>query len=109
MAPQCLLLQVVFEDFGFASLCSCPAPLLSLHHMQETANQFPAEQAGCALVLDAGFSFTHAVPIFSNVVLDTGVQRLNLGGKVLTNYLKELVSYRQGTTHFALVLARRGT
>jgi len=29
-------------------------------------------------------------------VLDSGVRRQNLGGKVLTNYLKELVSYRQG-------------
>jgi actin-related protein 6 len=45
-------------------------------------------------VLDAGFSFTHAVAIFDGQVLESAVQRLNLGGKVLTNYLKELVSYR---------------
>ena len=95
-AHMCGWLQVVFEDFGFQSLCSCPAPLLSLQHMKNTAQPLPAHQAGCALVLDAGFSFTHAVPIFSNVVLDSGVRRQNLGGKVLTNYLKELVSYRQG-------------
>lgn len=93
-AMQEAMQQVVFEDFGFQSLCSCPAPLLSLQHMKNTAQLLPAHQAGCALVLDAGFSFTHAVPIFSNVVLDSGVRRQNLGGKVLTNYLKELVSYR---------------
>ena len=63
--------------------------------MKGSAQQLPAQQAGCGIVLDAGFSFTHAVPLFSNVVLDVGVRRLNLGGKVLTNYLKELVSYRQ--------------
>ncbi|KAL0034099.1 hypothetical protein WJX79_008766 [Trebouxia sp. C0005] len=94
-AMQEAVQQVVFEDFGFQSLCSCPAPLLSLQYMKNTAQPpLPAHQAGCALVLDAGFSFTHAVPIFSNVVLDSGVRRQNLGGKVLTNYLKELVSYR---------------
>ena len=88
-------IQMVFEDFGFRSLCVCPAPLLSLQHAKATAQHNAANQAGCALVLDAGFSFTHAVPIFSDMVLDTGVRRQNLGGKVLTNYLKELVSYRQ--------------
>ncbi len=67
--------------------------------MRDAAQPLPAHQAGCALVLDAGFSFTHAVPIFSNVVLDSGVRRQNLGGKVLTNYLKELVSYRQEIFH----------
>ena len=83
---------MVFEDFGFQTLCMCPAALLSLQHVK--AQQTAASQAGCALVLDAGFSFTHAVPIFNDVVLETGVRRQNLGGKVLTNYLKELVSYR---------------
>lgn len=35
------------------------------------------------------------VPIFNGQVLLGGVRRVNVGGKVLTNYLKELVSYRQ--------------
>ncbi len=45
-------------------------------------------------MLDAGFSFTHVVPFFEWVPLLQGVRRINLGGKALTNYLKELVSYR---------------
>lgn len=48
----------------------------------------------CGLVVDAGFSFTHALPIFDGHLLETGVRRINLGGKLLTNYFKELVSYR---------------
>lgn len=99
--------QVVFEDFGFASLYCCPGPLLSLQHVKGSAGHAPASQAGCGLVLDAGFSFTHAVPMFDNVVLESGVRRLNLGGKLLTNYLKELVSYRYVrrmlVTHYTLV------
>ena len=45
-------------------------------------------------VVDAGFSFTHALPLFDGQVLLDGVRRINLGGKALTNYFKELVSYR---------------
>jgi Actin len=45
-------------------------------------------------VVDAGFSFTHALPLFEGQLLLDGVRRINLGGKALTNYFKELVSYR---------------
>jgi actin-related protein 6 len=44
--------------------------------------------------VDSGFSFTHAAPVFQNRVVSGAVKRINLGGKALTNYLKELVSYR---------------
>lgn len=32
--------------------------------------------------------------MFQNFTLNYGVKRIDLGGKALTNYLKELVSYR---------------
>lgn len=51
-------------------------------------------KAQCSLVVDCGFSFTHAAPVFQNFTLNYGVKRMDLGGKALTNYLKELVSYR---------------
>jgi actin-related protein 6 len=51
-------------------------------------------QALAGIVVDAGFSFTHTVPFFGGAVLLGGVRRLALGGKHLTNYLKELVSFR---------------
>lgn len=51
-------------------------------------------KAQCSLVVDCGFSFTHAAPVFQNFTLNYAVRRIDLGGKALTNYLKELVSYR---------------
>lgn len=45
-------------------------------------------------MVDCGFSFTQAAPVFQNSTLNFGVKRIDLGGKALTNYLKELVSYR---------------
>jgi actin-related protein 6 len=51
-------------------------------------------QALCGLVIDAGFSFTHVAPLFNGQLIEGGVKRINIGGKAMTNYLKETLSYR---------------
>ncbi|PSS13870.1 Actin-related protein [Actinidia chinensis var. chinensis] len=87
-------LELVFEDFGFASLFVADSP--SLVHLYE-ASRRPmglAAKAQTSLVVDCGFSFTHVAPVFQNFTVNYAVKRLDLGGKALTNYLKELVSYR---------------
>ncbi|MBA0578225.1 hypothetical protein Gorai_020522, partial [Gossypium raimondii] len=86
--------ELVFEDFGFSSLVVADSP--SLVHLYETSCR-PCglvSEAQCSLVVDCGFSFTQAAPVFQNITLNYGVKRIDLGGKALTNYLKELVSYR---------------
>ena len=69
------------------------------------------------IVVDSGFSFTHVVPILNGSIVWDAVKRffaispsqlnyspshrallssrIDIGGKLLTNHLKELVSYRQ--------------
>uniref|UniRef100_A0A1I8AQ45 Actin-related protein 6 n=1 Tax=Steinernema glaseri TaxID=37863 RepID=A0A1I8AQ45_9BILA len=49
----------------------------------------------CSLVVDSGYSFTHVVPVLNGSILQSGVKRINVGGKQLTNQLKEWISYRQ--------------
>ena len=73
----------------------------------------------CMIVVDTGFSFTHVVPMIDGRVIWSAVKRwanlcsegylikghlllaiyfisrLDVGGKLLTNQLKELISYRQ--------------
>ncbi|XP_061338292.1 actin-related protein 6 isoform X2 [Gastrolobium bilobum] len=86
--------ELVFEDFNFRSLYVADSP--SLVHLYE-ASRRPnglVSRAQCSLVVDCGFSFTHASPVFQNFTLNYGVKRIDLGGKALTNYLKELVSFR---------------
>ncbi|EXB96863.1 hypothetical protein L484_016636 [Morus notabilis] len=86
--------ELVFEDLGFAALYVADSP--SLAHLYE-ASRRPmglASKAQCSLVVDCGFSFTHAAPVFQNFTLNYAAKRIDLGGKALTNYLKELVSYR---------------
>ncbi|KAK9790567.1 hypothetical protein WJX73_008231 [Symbiochloris irregularis] len=86
--------QAVFETLGCQALLTLPAPLLALtQHCAEVPN-LPASRAHCGVVVDAGFSFTHVVPIFDGKVMKSAVRRIDLGGKALTNYLTELVSYR---------------
>ncbi|KAJ7978948.1 Actin-related protein [Quillaja saponaria] len=86
--------ELVFEDFNFKSLYVADPP--SLVHLYE-ASRRPnglVSRAQCSLVVDCGFSFTQASPVFQNFTLNYAVKRIDLGGKALTNYLKELVSYR---------------
>ncbi|OVA13852.1 Actin-related protein [Macleaya cordata] len=86
--------ELVFEDFGFRSLFVADSP--SLVHLYEASRRPDGllAKAQCSLVVDCGFSFTHAAPVLQNFTINYGVKRLDLGGKALTNYLKELVSYR---------------
>ncbi|KAG1671132.1 hypothetical protein FOA52_005384 [Chlamydomonas sp. UWO 241] len=86
--------QIAFEEFGVASFYQAPAPLFSLRRAAQLYPTVLANQAGCGIVVDAGFSFTHAVPFFNGQLLLGATKRINVGGKALTNYFKELVSYR---------------
>ncbi|KAJ5128483.1 hypothetical protein N7526_006649 [Penicillium atrosanguineum] len=51
--------------------------------------------ADCLLVVDSGYSHTTVTPVYKGQTLQRGVRRLDIGGKHLTNYLKEIVSMRQ--------------
>lgn len=53
--------RMALTELGFASVyLSTPAPLSMRAHAARHP-ELPASQAGCGLVVDAGFSFTHAV------------------------------------------------
>ena len=107
-AIQDTLDEMVFEHFGFDSYCTRQAPVLAALAMQQQQQQAqpppaaaaPGEDAAAstaapaALVVDLGFSATHCVPIFGGCPLNFATKRLNVGGKMLTNHLKQIVSYR---------------
>ncbi|KAI8471017.1 MAG: Actin/actin-like protein [Monoraphidium minutum] len=99
-AVQAATEEMVFEQFGFRSLYVAPSPWFSLNAAcsggppPPNATARSAAAAGAGIVVDAGFSAANVVPFFNGQLLAGGVQRLNLGGKALTNLLKETVSYR---------------
>lgn len=49
----------------------------------------------CVLVIDSGYSHTTVTPVYQGRPIQQAVRRLDLGGKFLTNYLKETMSIRQ--------------
>ena len=87
--------DVIFNHFGFKSALICNPGVLALADRlsrvvdkDEKASDDDslkasalAARARCGVVLDAGFSFAHATPIFDDRVLRRGVRRVNLGGK----------------------------
>ena len=46
------------------------------------------------LLIDSGFSHSTVTPLYKGQPIQQAIRRLDIGGKLLTNYLKELVSIR---------------
>lgn len=87
---QDTLNEIFFEEYKFKSLLRAPAPTLS------TLNYVCSNPSSlCCLVVDTGYSFTHIVPYYKSKVIPKAVLRIDVGGKLLTNHLKEIISYRQ--------------
>ncbi|KAK4956483.1 Actin-related protein 6 [Elasticomyces elasticus] len=87
--------EMVFEEFGFgayyrtigASLNAwAPSPFPS------TADSVLGLPVECLLVVDAGYSHTTITPLYHGRPLHSAIRRLDVGGKVLTNRLKDCIS-----------------
>ncbi|KAI4225254.1 MAG: hypothetical protein L6R36_004042 [Xanthoria steineri] len=93
--------QVVFEEYEFASYSRHIGPSLNAYHDIQAlfgepprASHLPAVPAECLLVIDSGFSHSTVTPLYKGRPVQQAVRRLDVGGKLLTNYLKELLSIR---------------
>lgn len=86
--------ETVFEQYGFQSYHRSSCPALSLLGYQAEKNSRPRFGRPCAVVVDCGHSFTHVVPLYDGTPMNFAIKRVNVGGKLLTNYLKETISYR---------------
>ncbi|KAK4052625.1 Actin- protein 6 [Microbotryomycetes sp. JL221] len=85
--------QMIFEEYEFASYMRAPGPAM-VPYAPDIKRNMPEAPEG-VLVVDAGHSFTHVVPLVRGSIAAQGVRRIDVGGKLMTNYLKELVSFRQ--------------
>lgn len=83
--------EIFFEEYQFNSVFRCNPSFLSQYKYSTEKGQQPL----CSVVVDAGYSFTHIVPYCKGRKLTESVKRIDVGGKVLTNHLKEVISYRQ--------------
>lgn len=84
--------EIFFEEYEVSSMFRVnPTDLAALQYM---ADNKLSSNSTCLLV-DTGYSFTHIIPYINGKKYLNGIQRLNVGGKLLTNHLKDIISYRQ--------------
>lgn len=57
-------------------------------------DQAAVHAAECLLVVDSGYSHTTVTPLINGRPVQQAIRRLDVGGKFLTNYLKEQLSIR---------------
>lgn len=92
MSIQDCIDEIFFEEYEVPSMFRLnPTDLARLKY---TEDQKLPETTPC-IIVDSGFSFTHIVPYIKGNKYLRGIRRLNVGGKLLTNHLKDLISYRQ--------------
>ncbi|WPH02871.1 actin-like protein arp6 [Acrodontium crateriforme] len=87
--------EMVFEEFEFASYFRSAAPNLNAY----APSPFPGATAlpcGMALetilLVDAGHTATTITPLYHGRPIQQACRRLDIGGKTLSNQLKELIS-----------------
>lgn len=88
--------QIIFEEYEFQSYYRCIASSLVPWNNDQISGTFEEidKPREFALVVDSGFSFTHVIPVILGNIQWKAVKRLNVGGKLLTNYFKEIISFR---------------
>ncbi|KAJ8950169.1 hypothetical protein NQ314_008022 [Rhamnusium bicolor] len=84
--------EIFFEEYEVPSMFRLnPTDLARLKYVED---HNLSDKVPCVIV-DTGFSFTHIIPYINGNKYLNGVRRLNVGGKLLTNHLKDIISYRQ--------------
>ncbi|KAG5506024.1 hypothetical protein GH5_05704 [Leishmania sp. Ghana 2012 LV757] len=104
--------SVTFVSSSFMSLIaytfrsSTPAPSSAARKRPRTTDNIDAPESsggsgsnvtagGVAVMVDVGFSATTVVPYVNYIPAQSSIVRLDVGGKVLTNRLKEYISFSQ--------------
>ncbi|MCJ1310755.1 Actin- protein 6 [Agyrium rufum] len=91
--------QIVFEEFEFDAYYRCVGPSLNAYNdIASLVGDPPTTQpisTECMLVVDSGYSHSVVTPIVHGRSVQQAIRRLPIGGKFLTNYLKEIISIRQ--------------
>lgn len=86
--------EQVFEEMGFRSLFCPSSAFLALVAQKGLPSSTDFAFAPCHVVVDCGYSSTTISLFLDEIRLNYATIRVNAGGKLLTNYLKEMISYR---------------
>ncbi|GAB0090262.1 Actin-related protein 6 [Sergentomyia squamirostris] len=85
--------EIFFEEYEFERMFRTTAADLCALNYLSGFKKHPKPLA--CVIIDMGYSFTHVVPFIKGRKQKSAIRRIDIGGKVMTNHLKEIVSYRQ--------------
>ena len=77
--------RIMFEKFNVPCFYISQSAVSSLYASGKTTG----------VVIDAGDAVTHTVPIFEGFAIPSAIQRFNLAGQNVTQYLQELLKLKQ--------------
>ena len=90
MAPDEVIegfFEIIFEYFNFDAVFKSIPHIFAAFYQKK---KFPEKiNKTVQLVIDSGFSSTTIVPIFDDFPIYNAIKRVEIGGKLLTNYLKD--------------------
>ncbi|KAL9057545.1 MAG: hypothetical protein Q9162_002278 [Coniocarpon cinnabarinum] len=88
--------QIIFEELEFDSAYRCIGPTLNYYNdLSSVFGNASTQSPEGMLVIDSGYSHTTITPLIYGRPVQHAIRRLDVGGRVLTNRLKELISLRQ--------------
>lgn len=90
LSIQKAVTELFFEEYKCQALLRINGGELSAYHYFHDT-----ETALCCLLIDSSYSFTYIVPFIKGSKYKPGIVRVDIGGKLLTNHLKDTISYRQ--------------
>ncbi|XP_055605949.1 actin-related protein 6 [Uranotaenia lowii] len=86
------MLEILYEEYECDAVCKTNSVDLAAFNYTHGDSQ---TKPLCCVVVDMGYSFTHIVPYIKGTKVKDAIRRIDVGGKLLTNHLKEIISYRQ--------------
>jgi actin-related protein 6 len=86
--------ETVFETLQFERYARVYSPSLAVRGFRAESMDNTNFGRPCSVVVDSGYSFTHVAPMIDCTPVNYATQRIDVGGKLLTNLLKETTSYR---------------
>lgn len=87
------MIEILFEEYHSSGVHKTTTAELAAYNYCADSEETSMQALNC-IVLDVGYSFTHVVPFVRGKRVTKGIRRVEVGGKVLTNHLKEIISYR---------------
>ncbi|UZJ55160.1 hypothetical protein CBS101457_004480 [Exobasidium rhododendri] len=98
---QASLDLLMLEEYGAARVWRCNPALLIPYHVNLFSNTPVAppvkkrQRPECLCIVDLGHHATHVVPVLGDSIVWSSVRRHIISQRILTNLLKETLSFRQ--------------